>query len=138
MILERTKENVFDYWETHPNATMQDFYRAFGATTKNEQGSVRGMRSMWLQSKKKDKKYISDLKREKFLKKSLKEIVLEFRNFVGYVDNMGKVHEGEAFPPPIDEKGRYLGILRHELKAFVLIWLYLKTGIFFFLAISLK
>ena len=78
MILERTFENIGNYLDLNPNTTLQDLYKVFGAVTKNNQGSVRGMRHQWLEKKKKDKRWITDKKKEKFLQLTLKEIVIEF------------------------------------------------------------
>lgn len=58
-------------------------------------------------------------------------MAIEFVKFCGYVDGKGVVHEGEAFPPPIDEKGRYLGILSHEVAAFKKIIRRIVRGIMF-------
>ena len=132
MILERTQQNVFDYLDHNPDIENKTIYRAFGATTKEHQNIITAYKSQWKKKKVKNNKFwITDKKKEKFLKLSLKEIVIEFIYFVGYVDKNGVIHEGEAFPPPIDEKGQYLGILRHEIEAFVLIWIYIKKGIMF-------
>lgn len=131
MILERTFENIQNYLDLNPDISLQELYKVFGAVSKNNQGSVRGMRHQWQQKKKKDKRWVTDRKKEKFLQLPLIEKVRRFRNFVGYVDKEGVIHEGEAFPPPIDEKSRYLGILRHEMEAFVLIWIHEKKGIMF-------
>ncbi len=58
-------------------------------------------------------------------------LIIKFRNFCGYRDDKGVKHEGMAFPPPIDDKGRYLGILEHEILAFWIIWTCIKKGVMF-------
>jgi len=131
MILERTQENIFAYLDNNPEVEVKKLYIVFGAVEPNHQAAIRSIKSKWKKLKQKNPKWVSDKKKEKFLKLPLIEIVRRFREFVGYLDENGVVIEGEAFPPPIDEKGQYLGILKHELRAFVLIWIYLKTGIMF-------
>lgn len=59
----------------------------------------------------------------------IKKLIQDFKEFVGYVDRNGTIHEGHAMPYPIDKHGVYLGILPHELKAFVKILKCLRKGI---------
>lgn len=59
-----------------------------------------------------------EAERQKILAMSIDEKAEHFKKFVGYVDNNGVIHRGEAFPPPITKKGKYLGILDYELEAF--------------------
>ncbi len=72
---------------------------------------------------------VDNILKLKWLELSPEKLVIKFRDFVGYVNKKGEVIEGQAFPPPIDEKGQYLGILKHELDAFIIIWIYIQTGI---------
>lgn len=51
---------------------------------------------------------------------SNRELLDEFKKFVGYVDKKGNIHRGEAIPEPIDEiTGEYMGIADYQL-AFIL------------------
>ena len=63
--------------------------------------------------------------------KTVDDLVLHFKKFVGYLDENGDEIPGIAFPPPIDEKGVYLGILKHELEGFKLCWNHIDPGVMF-------
>jgi hypothetical protein len=59
------------------------------------------------------------------------DLAEHFKKFVGYIDKKGNKIPGIAFPPPIDQKNRYLGILDHELEGFKKCWINLQNGIMF-------
>lgn len=47
---------------------------------------------------------------------SNRELLDEFKKFVGYIDEKGNIHRGEAIPEPIDEiTGVYMGIADYQL-----------------------
>jgi len=67
-------------------------------------------------TKKKEKKNTINIQKQTFL--NVEEAAEDFKEFVGYVDDQGGVHEGQAFPPPINKDNEYCGILGYELDAF--------------------
>lgn len=61
-----------------------------------------------------------------------------FAEFVGYrgvkdkngeiiLDPKGTIHRGEAFPPPINKEGHYLGVLDYELDTFELLFMHMEV-----------
>lgn len=62
---------------------------------------------------------------------TLDELTELFKAFCGFKDEHGIEHRGEAFPPPINEKGKYLGVLQHELDGFKVAWVNLVNGVMF-------
>lgn len=138
MEVELNQKAVFEFLDRNEDAKNQVIYDFFGVKEPKKKTIVRVYKSNWKKKKKEevlheklDKHQLK--KNNKFYKLSLKQLTREFIKFVGYVgfeledgsivlDKKGEVHEGEAFPPPIDEKGRYLGILKHEVIAFKKIW----------------
>ena len=59
------------------------------------------------------------------------ELLDLFKRFCGFLDENGKKVIGRAFPPPIDQKGRYLGVLQHELDGFKSCWNNLESGVMY-------
>lgn len=68
------------------------------------------------QTRKKGKKRAIQTIKQSFV--NAEEAAEDFKEFVGWVDDKGGVHEGSAFPPPINRDNIYCGILEYELQAF--------------------
>lgn len=62
---------------------------------------------------------------------TIDELIELFIVFCGYLDQNKNEVPGIAFPPPIDQKGRFLGILQHEVDGFKKCWENLETGVMY-------
>jgi hypothetical protein len=71
-------------------------------------------------------------------KSQLKAAITHFAEFVGYkglkdkknniiLDPKGPIHRGDAFPPPVNKEGKYLGILWYELVTFALLFMNIEV-----------
>lgn len=137
--IDTSRSAVFEYVERNLDITNEALYKYYNAITQKQKDKVRRYKNECLklisQKPPTGGIDISRKNKQRFKQKldniSIPELILRFRNFCGWVDKQGNIHEGEAFPPPIDEKGNYLGILVHELYAFLAIWEYVKHGILF-------
>ena len=135
---------VSEFLKRNEDATNQILYEHFKVITDKNKNYVRKCKSRYfkkvslLKARGALKKQLK-AKHKKFYKLSLKALIFEFIKFVGFrghfdkdgnpvYDKDGAIHEGEAFPPPIDEKGRYLGVLPHEVLAFKQIWRWVLIG----------
>jgi len=126
------RARVFRWFENHPNEAYErscaNLYEAFEATTEEEKVYLRTCKRDYLDE-------VTDYwgkKKVLFKRKSKKKapefIVLPksewqlFREFVGYIDDEGKIHEGEAIPEPIDvDTGEFKGVLWYQEEGFEII-----------------
>jgi hypothetical protein len=134
---DMTQGNVWDFLKKNPTVLkMRDcsvLYNYFGIVSPHRKNVMRAHKSNYKKYLKKGKQIKRKAKgvqseRDKLLALPMRDLMQLFKEFVGYVDENGIIREGKAFPPPIDEKGQYLGILKHELRAFRKAWRWIKSG----------
>lgn len=124
---------VFQYFRDHPSeAFSRDntlLYAAFHEGDPKRQKILRTYKQRYVEDVLDywGKKGSGHFKNKK--KKKTKEFIIlpkkewqEFKEFVGFVDEEGNIHEGEAIPEPIDvDTGDFIGILRYQLEGFDII-----------------
>ena len=132
--INTSRKTVQEFVSRNLDITNDGLYTHFKCITTENKSKVRGSKNAYFRELKKQELLVNKtpkIKLKNVQYPDIKILIIEFRDFVGYVDKEGVIHEGTAFPPPIDVKERYLGILPHELEAFVNIWRYIKHGILF-------
>jgi len=121
---------VFEWFENHPDEVFKrscaKLYKAFNPRDFKESQTLRDYKREYrnqllekrggIQKKPKRKK-----KHPEFIELS-KEQWQEFKEFVGYIDEKGGIHEGESVPEPIDvDTGEFKGILWYQEEGFRII-----------------
>lgn len=126
---------VFKWFSDHPSELYKrsctNLYLAFDEQDPKQQAVLRTYKNRYVEEvhgkwgeklhKKKTKKSKKKQKSPEFVVLS-KEEWQSFRDFVGWIDSDGTVHEGEAIPEPIDvDTGDYKGILWYQEEGFEII-----------------
>ena len=70
-----TQESVFTYLDNTPTDDNNVLYKFYKCETINEKTLIRQYKSLWKKSKKKNLQFITEKKKDKFLKLPLRELV---------------------------------------------------------------
>ena len=101
--INTSRKTVQEFVSRNLDITNDGLYTHFKCITTENKSKVRGSKNAYFRELKKQELLVNKtpkIKLKNVQYPDIKILIIEFRDFVGYVDKEGVIHEGTAFPPP--------------------------------------